>query len=214
MVFTPYCWDIFWFFTPYCWDIFGFYPLLFGHFRFFTPYFFGILTLSDETFLVFYPWLLWQFWMTFKHCVNFDSRWRGVQKNWVKQRKGANYFLQNSLLICTSDSLRSKAWKIMCESFSRSHNSLVSPKIFCCSAEINLREMSGWRAKDNPKLIAWYTRLRHQHRQKISDSNLNWRQRDYMSPTTDKKVDSGLLSMHFWLSTVNLIWRWLSSFET
>ena len=34
-----------------------------------------------------------------------------------------------------------------------------------------------------------------------------------MSPTTDKKVDSGL-SMHFWLSTVNLIWRWLSSFET
>ena len=71
-------------------------------------------------------------------------------------------------------------------------------------------KMSGWRAKDNPKLIAWYTR----HGQKISDSNLNWRQRDYMSPTTDKKVDSGLLSMHFWLSTVNLIWRWLSSFET
>ena len=61
-------------------------------------------------------------------------------------------------------------------------------------------KMSGWRAKDNPKLIAWYTR----HGQKISDSNLNWRQRDYMSPTTDKKVDSGLLSMHFWLSTVNL----------
>ena len=83
-------------------------------------------------------------------------------------------------------------------------------RFFCCSAEINLREMSGWRAKDNPKLIAWYTR----HGQKISDSNLNWRQRDYMSPTTDKKVDSGLLSMHFWLSTVNLIWRWLSSFET
>ena len=58
-------------------------------------------------------------------------------------------------------------------------------------------KMSGWRAKDNPKLIAWYTRLRHQHRQKISDSNLNWRQRDYMSPTTDKKVDAVVFQCTF-----------------
>ena len=54
-------------------------------------------------------------------------------------------------------------------------------------------KMSGWRAKDNPNLIAWYTR----HGQKISDSNLNWRQRDYMSPTTDKKVDAVVFQCTF-----------------